>query len=283
MTRVGRLRAQVAALWARWPDWWLAAPALLLLALAVSLTVRAPDGLAEGTTSLPSSGSSAASASTHALTGPQKAAVEATVREYILAHPEMIPEAMTALQNRSVTQLIATNRTEIEAPFEGAWAGAKNGDVTLVEFFDFACPYCRAAKGDIDRLMVADPKLKVVYRDFPVISPASEEPALAALSAARQGRYRAFYEAIFDDPQRVSHEKVVAGVRAARLNEVMTARALASRTDNAELKKNIELGRALGLTGTPAYIVGDRILMGAMSLAELQKAVAEARGRAAVS
>jgi len=279
MARAARLRTQAAAFWARWPDWWLAAPALLLLALAVSLTVRAPDGLAEGTMTAPTS----ATASTRALTTAQKAAVEATVREYILAHPEIIPEAMTALQNRSVTQLLATNRTEIELPFEGAWAGAKHGDVTLVEFFDFACPYCKAAKGDIDRLMAADPKLKVVYRDFPVISPMSEEPALAALSAARQGRYRAFYEAMFDDPQRVSHEKVVAGVRAAKLNEVATAHALATHADQAELKKNIELGRALGLTGTPAYIVGDRILMGAMSLAELQKAVAQARTRASAS
>lgn len=267
------LRAEVAAFWARWPDWWLAAPALLLLALAVSLTVRAPDGLASPASPLP--------ASTAALSAAQKAAVEATVREYILAHPEILPEAMTALQNRSVTQLLATNRAEIETPFEGAWAGAKDGNVTLVEFFDFACPYCKAAKGDLDRLIAADPKLKIVYRDFPVISPASEEPALAALAAARQGRYRAFYEAMFDDPARVSHEKVVADVRAAHLNEAATARALATRADQAELKKNIELGRALGLTGTPAYIVGDRILMGAMSLAELQKAVAQARSRAA--
>lgn len=276
MTLLERLRVEMAGLWARWPAWWLVAPALMLFGLAVALTVRAPDGFAQGALDRP-----VPAAATRALTAAQKAAVEATVREYILAHPEIIPEAMTALQNRSVAQLLATNRAEIETPFAGAWAGAKDGDVTLVEFFDFACPYCRAAKGDLDRLLASDPKLRVVYRDFPVISPASEEPALAALSAARQGRYRAFYEAMFDDPARVTHEKVVAGVRAARLNEVETARALAARADRAELTKNIELGRALGLTGTPVYVVGDRILTGAMSLDELKKAVAEARAKGA--
>jgi len=272
MTRIERLRA----LWAARPRWWPAAAGAAALALVALLTVRAPDGIAAP---------SAPAADTRALSAAQKAAVEATVREYILAHPEIIPEAITALQSRSVSQLLASNRAAIETPFAGASTGARDGrdgrdgDVTLVEFFDFACPYCRAAKANVDALIASDPRLRVVWRDFPVISPNSEEPALAALSAARQGRYRAFYDAMFADPARVSHEKVVAAVRTARLNEVATARALGAKTDRDELKKNIELGRALGLTGTPAFIVGDKILMGAQSLDDLKAAVAEARAK----
>jgi len=260
---------RLSALWARRPRWWTLAAGALALTLVALLTMRAPDGVAAPTKV----------ADTRALSAAQKAAVEATVREYILAHPEIIPEAINALQSRSVTQLLASNRAGVETPFAGAWAGARDGDVTLVEFFDFACPYCRAAKVDLDKLILADPKLKVVYRDFPVISPGSEEPALAALSAARQGKYRAFYEAMFSDPARVSHEKVVSAVRSAGLNEVATAKALSGKADHAELRKNIELGRALGLTGTPAFIVGDKILMGAQSLEDLKGAVAEARAK----
>ena len=263
------LLGRIAALWARRPRWWPLAGLALAGALVALLTARAPDGVAAPNPP----------ADTAALSAKQKAAVEATVREYILAHPEIIPEAITALQTRSVRQLIAQNRAEIETPYASAWAGAKDGDVTLVEFFDYACPYCRAAKADVDRLIASDPKLRVVYRDFPVIAPASEEAALASLSAATQGKYRAFHSAMFADPARVGHEKVVAQVRAARLDERRTARDLQTKAGAAEIRKNIELGRALNLTGTPAYVVGDQVLIGAKSLDELKAAVAAARGR----
>lgn len=271
--RLEDAKAEVASFWTRWPRWWLGLSALLIAGLAVSLIARGP---ADATDAAPPRAAPAK------LDPVQKAAVEATVRAYILAHPEIVSDAMTALQNRSVAQLLVTNQAQIETPFAGAWAGAKDGDVTLVEFFDFACPYCKAAKIDLDRLIASDPHLKVVYRDYPVISPASVEPALAALSAARQGRYRAFYAAMFDDPARVSHEKVVAGVRTARLNEVQTAYALATKADEAELRSNIAIGRALGTTGTPTYVVGNRILIGAVGIEELRRAVAEARIQVAV-
>ncbi len=266
-----RLVTHAARLWAARPRWWPLAPLALLLGLVLLLSARAPDGIAAQNTR---------ATDTRALTTAQKAAVEATVREYIMAHPEIIPEAINALQSRSVTQLLATNRAEIETPYAGAWTGAKDGDVTLVEFFDYACPYCRAAKVELDRLVASDPKLRVVYRDFPVIAPGSEEAALASLSAANQGRYGAFHNAMFTDPARVSHEKVVANVRTARLDEVRTARDLAGKAGAAEIRKNIELGRALSLTGTPAFIIGDKILMGAQSLDDLRKAVAVVRANA---
>jgi len=252
----------------RWPRWWPLLPGALVAVLAAWLVTRAP-------VRVPTPRPAVASAFSPA----QKRELEAMVGQYILAHPEIIPQAMTALQTRAITHLIATNRGEIERPFAGAWSGAKDADVTLVEFFDYACPYCRASKGDLDRLLASDPRLKIVYRDIPIISAASEEAALASLSAARQGRYRAFYEAMFDDAARVSHEKIVANVRAARLNELQTARALTTKSDVGELKKNLELARALGLTGTPAFIVGDQILIGAKTLGELRDAVHQARIR----
>src|SRR3546814_10379176 len=81
----------------------------------------------------------------------------------------------------------------------GAWAGAKDGDVVLVEFFDYACPYCKASVADVKRLLAEDPKLKVVWRDFPVLGDNSREAAMASLSAARQGHYADFYTGLFDN------------------------------------------------------------------------------------
>ena len=206
-----------------------------------------------------------------------RAAIEKIVHDYIMAHPEIIPEAMARMQSREVEKLLASNRKEIQTPFASAMAGNPDGDVTLVVFFDFACPYCRQGKADVAKLVASDPKLKVVFRDFPVLSPASDEAAMAALSAAQQGKYLKFHDAMFDTPGKVTHERTVAVVRSAGLNEMKTAKDLNSPALKAELKKNLDLGRALGLTGTPSYVVGNQILSGAVGFDELKEAVAEAR------
>ncbi len=206
-----------------------------------------------------------------------RATIEAIVRDYILAHPEIIPEAMSRLQNREVTKLLENNRKEIETPFAGAVAGNPRGDVSVVVFFDYACPYCRQGHGDVLALVKQDPQVRVIYRDFPVLSPASDEAAMASLSAATQGRYAAFHNAMFGTPGRVAHERTVAMVRTAALDEMKTAKDLASPALKAEIRKNLDLGRALGLTGTPSYVIGNRILSGAVGVDALKSAVAEAR------
>jgi protein-disulfide isomerase len=206
-----------------------------------------------------------------------KAAIEKIVRDYILEHPEIIPQAMERLQNREVTQLLESNREEIETPFAGAVAGNPEGDVSLVVFFDYACPYCRQGHKDVARLAAEDKGLKIVYRDFPVLSPASDEAAMAALSAAQQGKYGRFHDTMFETPGKVTHERTVAMVRSAGLNEMQTAKDLQSPALKAEIKKNLELGRALGLTGTPSYVVGNEILSGAVGYDRLKAAVAKAR------
>ena len=206
-----------------------------------------------------------------------KAAIERIVRDYILSHPEIIPEAMTRLQSREVTKLLDSNRKEIETPFAGAVAGNPKGDVSVVVFFDYACPYCRQGHADVGKLIAADPRVRIVYRDFPVLSPASEEAAVASLSAAQQGRYTRFHNAMFETPGKVGHERTIAMVRTAGLNEVRTARDLDAPALKAEIKKNLDLGRALGLTGTPSYVVGNQILSGAVGVEALQAAVAKAR------
>jgi protein-disulfide isomerase len=219
----------------------------------------------------------ALAAGTAAAPASDKAAIEKIVRDYILAHPEIIPEAMNRLQTREVTRLLDSNRKEIETPFAGAVAGNPKGDVSVVVFFDYACPYCKQGHADVQKLVAADPQVRVVYRDFPVLSPASEEAAMASLSAAQQGQYQRFHNAMFESPGKVSHERTVAMVRTAGLNEMQTAKDLDAPALKAEIKKNLELGRALGLTGTPSYVVGNQILSGAVGLEKLKEAVAEAR------
>jgi protein-disulfide isomerase len=204
-------------------------------------------------------------------------AMEQAVKDAILANPEVIPEAINRLQQREVEKLLASNREAIETPFAGAWTGAKDADVVLVEFFDYNCPYCRQSVADVERLLAEDPKLKVVYRDMPVLGPDSERFARASLSAAEQGRYRGFYSNVFRGQGALSQERLIRTVRVAGLNEAKVATDLSSKAIEAEIRKNLDLGRALGLTGTPSYVVGNRILSGAVGYEELKAAIEEAR------
>ena len=118
-----------------------------------------------------------------------KATIERIVRNYILDHPEILPQAMERLQARELAKTINANRKLIETPYAGAWEGSANADVTVVQFFDYACGYCRASLPDIDRLLKDDPKLKIVYRELPVLGPDSEAAAHLSLAIATRGGY----------------------------------------------------------------------------------------------
>lgn len=203
-----------------------------------------------------------------------RTAIETVVREYILSHPEIIPEAMKRLQEREATNMLASNRKALETPFPGAWAGAKDGDATLVMFSDYSCGYCRSSVPDIERLLAEDKKLKIVWRELPILGPGSELAAREALSAAQQGKYMDFHRRMF----------AAGPPDAAKLSDVGKAIGLAANVRPAaeidrEIESNVALARTLGLTGTPSFVVGDRLLMGAVGYDALKKAVAEARAK----
>ncbi len=206
-----------------------------------------------------------------------RAEIEAIVRDYILNHPEIIPEAVARLEQAEARKALAANRQAIETPFPGAVAGNPQGDVKLVVFFDYACPYCRQGHADVQRLVREDPKLMVVYRDFPVLSPASTEAAMASLSAATQGGYGKFHNAMFESPGRVSLARTMGIVKGVGLSEEKVTGDLKNAALKAELDRNLMLGRELGLTGTPSYVVGNRILSGAVGFDRLKEAVTAAR------
>jgi protein-disulfide isomerase len=203
----------------------------------------------------------------------ERAEVEQVVRDYILAHPEIIPEAMGRLQDRQFASVVEENRAAFETPFASAWAGAEQGDVVLVEFFDYACGFCRKSNADIDRLLSEDKKLKVVWRELPVLGPDSQAAAEASLAAARQGRFRVFYDRLFEKgrpvPSAVQQAQAEVGIKPMPQSPDFAA----------ELDKNFQLARAINATGTPTFVVGDRVLQGAVGYDALKEAIAQARAR----
>lgn len=201
---------------------------------------------------------------------PERARIEKVVREYILANPEIIQEAANLLRDREIAQVIDANRALYETPFGSAWAGAEDGDVVLVEFFDYACGFCRASNPDVERLLEEDSNLKVVWRDLPVLGAASVAAAEASLAAARQGRFKLFHDRMFasgtPDESKIAAVLKESGVTPAPSGEFQQ-----------EFERNLELARAVGFSGTPMFIVGDKVLQGAVGYEALKAAIEEAR------
>src|SRR4051794_36695563 len=208
--------------------------------------------------------------------GAMYAASGAVVRSYVLEHPDLLPEAMARLEAREVGKVVAANRAVIETPFAGEWAGAKGGDVTLVEFFDYACPYCRRTNADVDRLLREDGKLKVVWREWPVLGPDSESAAEASLAAAAAGRFTPSPDALFaagrPSPETIARASHTVGLAPGAVDKIR-----ADASAHAEVERNRQLANALRASGTPTFVVGDRVLQGAVGYEALKAAIAEAR------
>lgn len=210
-------------------------------------------------------------------TGAGRGATEEIVRDYILEHPEVLPEAMERLMARETLARIEPLREMIETPFPGAVLGNPEGSVTLVEFTDYACPYCRSSVGDVKALVAQDKDLKVVVREYPILSSASVDAARMALAAAEQGRFAEFHEAMFAK-DRPTVASIDAAAREAGLDLAKAKAAIATGRYDAELATNSQLADATGLTATPAWIVGQSAFSGAVGRERLEQAVRDAKG-----
>lgn len=195
------------------------------------------------------------------------------VRRYIDQNPEVVGDAIRELEARQTASIIDPHRRALETPYHGGWAGAAQPEVVLVELFDYACSFCRASNPHVDRLIRENPGLRVVYREFPVLGPNSEQAAIASLAAARAGKFKQFHDALFaagpPTPETIAAASRAVGLGEAELTEDVTR----------EVRQNMSIARALGAQGTPTFVVGDRILHGAVGYEALRDAIAEARER----
>jgi len=212
-----------------------------------------------------------------------KGDVEKIVRNYLLEHPEVIFEAADKYQNQEndqrVSRLKDRAKEHATALFKEATpivAGNPKGDVTIVEFFDYRCPYCKKVKKDVADLLKQDGNIRLVLREFPILSAESEMAAIAAVASIQQGKYWDFHMALMG-AEDLSEESIFqiakeTGIDVTRLKKDMERPEIAKR-----LKETQDLARTLGIDSTPTFFVGDEPLIGAQSKDELKKAVATAR------
>lgn len=196
------------------------------------------------------------------------------VRQGMLADPQILADTADALRDSQYAPAIAANRVAIETPFASSWKGAAKPEVTLVEFFDYACPYCKTSNPHIDRLLREDKGLRVVYRELPILGPDSLTAARLSLEASKLGRFAQFHDTLWK-VGRPAPETIATAAQAARISPQPQNDPGAE----AELKRNFQLAGQLGATGTPLFVVGDRVLNGAVGYDTLKQAIAAARAK----
>ncbi len=194
------------------------------------------------------------------------------VRAGMLADPQILVDTSEALRDQQYAPVLAQHRAAIETPFATSWKGSAKPDVTLVEFYDYACPYCKASNPAIERLLSEDPGLRVVYRELPILGDESVEAARLSLTASKAGRFAQFHDALWE-AGRPAPDTLAAASQAAG----MPASPADSADIEAELKKNFQLAGALGATGTPLFVIGNRVINSAASYDDLKKAIEDAR------
>ena len=196
------------------------------------------------------------------------------VRDGMLADPQILVDAADALRDQQYAPVLEENRVALETPFGSSWQGAEKPDVVLVEFFDYACGYCRASLPHIDRLLREDEGLRVVYREFPILGPESVAAARLSLTASKAGRFNQFHDTLFaagrPGPETLATAANAAGVQPQPQEDPAV---------EAELRRNFQLASQLGASGTPMFVVGNQVLNGAVGYEALKEAIAEARAK----
>ena len=197
---------------------------------------------------------------------------ERMVRDALIANPGMLVDAGEALREQQYAKTLDPIRASVERPFYSSWKGAEKPEVTLTYFYDYACGYCRQSNPDIERLLKEDKGLRVVYRELPILGPDSVAAARVSLAASKTGKFAQFHDALYaagrPGPETIALAAKAAGVSAQPTNDP---------AQEAELKANMALASQLGATGTPLFVVGDRVINAAVGYDALKEAVSAAK------
>jgi protein-disulfide isomerase len=230
----------------------------------------------------------AAPAHTEGFSDSQRGEIEKIVKDYLVAHPEVLQEAMAELEKRQAAAETEKHRTAVKEHRETLFnstrqvtLGNPQGDVTMVEFFDYNCGYCKRALADMLDLMKNDPKLKVVLKEFPVLGQGSVEAAQVAVAVRMQDKtgkkYLEFHQKLLGSRGQADKARALAVAKEIGLDMARVEKDMAGDEVKATIEESMKVAEALGLNGTPSYVVGSDVVVGAVGLAALKDKVETAR------
>jgi protein-disulfide isomerase len=227
-------------------------------------------------------------ASAQSFSDTQRGDIEKIIRSYLVSHPEVLEEAINELNKRQAAAeeqkheaSVTENASKIFNSPRGVVLGNRDGDVTFVEFFDYNCGYCKRAMADMLDLMKTDPKLKVVLKEFPVLSPGSVEAAQVAVAVRMQDpggkKYLDFHQRLLGGRGPADKARALAAARDAGLDMTRLEKDLPSPEVKATIDENFKLAEAMGMNGTPSYVIGKQVVVGAIGLEGLKEKIGLAR------
>jgi protein-disulfide isomerase len=207
----------------------------------------------------------------------------ATIERYIRTHPEVIIQSVQALEAKREAELrdrqktsLATKQKELLHDPTSPVSGNLKGEITLVEFYDYRCGFCKKAASAVTELQKVDPRVRVVYKDFPVLGEPSVLAAKAALASQAQGKHQAFHEALFASHAEMTKETILKTAVGVGLDVKRLETDMANPQWQAVIDKNRALARELGISGTPGFIVGNELVPGWLDLNGLKELIARA-------
>lgn len=241
---------------------------LVAAGIFVAGRVTAPDRLAPVASSAPG----------------DQTALGKSIRDYLLANPEVLVEAMQELERKQDGQRDATAqkviREQQDELFHDAGNpvdGNPNGDVVIVEFNDYQCPYCKRAHLAMKSVVAADGKVKVIYKDLPILGEASKIAALAALASVKQGKHLPLHNALMEFNGKLDRDKIIEIAASVGIDRAQLEKDMEDPGLKQIIERNLALASDLGVRGTPAFVVGKQFVPGAVDAAALKQLIAEAR------
>jgi protein-disulfide isomerase len=222
-------------------------------------------------------------------TADQRGEIERIVKEYLLSHPELLQEVMSELEKRQAVAEAEKHRDAVKQYSEAIFSsprqvtlGNTQGDVTVVEFFDYNCGYCKRAMSDMLDLMKNDAKLKFVLKEFPVLGEGSMQAAQVAAAVRMQDKsggkkYLEFHQKLLAGRGPADKARALAVAKEIGLDVARIEKDMAGDEVKAQLEESFKLAEALGLNGTPSYVVGNDVVVGAVGLNTLKEKVNAAR------
>jgi protein-disulfide isomerase len=217
-------------------------------------------------------------------TSEQRQAIEAIVKDYIAKNPEIVVEALQAADDKmksdartKASASLSSKKREVFDDPDSPVGGNPKGDVAMVEFFDYRCPYCKMVEAPLEKLLGDDHGVRFIYKEFPILGADSELASRAALASVKQGKYEALHRALMALKGQLDEDTVMKTAASVKLDVDRLKKDMSSPEIEKVLQANYDLADALDIHGTPAFIIGDQIVASAISISSMKQMIADAR------
>lgn len=214
----------------------------------------------------------------------EKREIEEIVREYILEHPEIIAEAIERLRNRERVAKENAQREAMTALSAQIYENPKTpemgnpkGDVIIVEFFDYQCGYCKRVFPSFMNVMESDQNVRVLWKELPILGPVSRFAARAAMAAEKQGKYFPYHAALMELRGKLTEDRVMQAANDLGLDMKQLIKDMAAPEIDRYLDETLQLAQSLGINGTPAFLIGDQLVPGAIEEEQMREMIAKER------